>query len=361
MVTMKCRMPVGICALLAASTLFICLIIARSGTSETESSAEGDTASLLASEGAGKEQFSSYDRLKKPERMSEEVWLKAIRDHELRVAANAAINFKGLVVDQYKVPVKGARVEVEILMWEPSFAEYVKAGRDKKSQKMELITDEHGAFSVNNKLGTALYIESLSKEGYSTPEYGVQYRFVYSALAENGLERGPYSDLKSPQLYVLWKQSGHSNKDVVRKNLTARVSEKDGSDTVYYRFSASPSYFLQESINRWDIGIKSISKSSEDWKLVLFSKDGGLQQTKDQHRNLAPDNGYKSEIIISSKDLIKPESKPTLGFYYKAEDGITFATFILRYSVDAKGRDFEVILEDLRVNFKGGNLLEYSE
>jgi hypothetical protein len=306
--------------------------------------------------------------IKKPEGMTQADWERALRVHAIKKSANRNVNFFGKVVDQYGDPVEGVQLELVILSYQDSFIDYLKSGREQIKNKLSMTTDANGMFSVEKKKGTSFKIERMTKEGYSTPDRGVQTYFVYNNLS-SGKTSSMYhsSDKSQPVVYHLWKKG--ETEPLIKQGVQLLIEPAKGITEMYYPLvlngNASPQPMLG-----WDIKLtgKNIpspdpKKQHEDyWEVTMTAGDGGgLQLTDSPHANLAPENGYQTSLTIKSTDQQYPRENIVRRVYYRDKYGKKYAAFRVEFgfgSIKDEGA-FYVTLADMRINPNGSRNLEY--
>lgn len=324
---------------------------------EVEAQSEEDELLLLEDDG-----------VKKPEGMPQADWERALRVHAIKKAANRDVRFYGKVVDQHGDPVEGVQLELKILSYQNSFIDYLKTGREQLKNNFTMTTDSNGMFSVENENGNSFEIERMTKEGYSTPDRGIQTYFVYSNLS-SGEDSTMYhsADKSRPVVYQLWKKGETEPLIKTAAELTLEP-EKDISE-VYYRMAPNekPS---PRPVPGWDIKVTGKNIHSPDpgrqqddyWEVTLTAGEGGgLILTNSPHANLAPETGYQNSLTIKSTDQGNPWDRPVRWAYYRGKNGQEFAAFRLDIDIGSQktGSRIYATLADLRINPNGSRNLEY--
>jgi hypothetical protein len=306
--------------------------------------------------------------VEKPEGMPQADWDRALRVHAIKKSANRNVNFYGRVVDQHGHPVEGVQLELKILSYQNSFIDYLKTGREQVKNTFSMATDANGMFSVEKKEGTTFKIERMTKDGYVTPNRGIQTYFVYSNLS-SGPDSSMYhtADKARPVVYHLWKKGDTEPLIMTFAKLT--LEPEKGINEVYYRMTPreKPS---PQPMPGWNIKVTGKNQRSPDrgkphddyWEVTLTAGEGGgLVLTDSPHANLAPENGYQESLTIKSTDQKYPRDRPDRWAYYRGKNGEEFAAFRLGIDIGSKktGSRIYVTLADLRINPNGSRNLEY--
>jgi len=324
---------------------------------EIEAQQEEEESLLLEDEG-----------VEKPVGIPQADWERALRVHAIKKSANRNVNFYGRVVDQHGDPVDGTQLELKILSYPDSFIEYLKTGREQIKNTFNITTDANGMFSVEKKEGISLSIERMTKDGYVTPNRGIQTYFVYSNLS-SGKDSSMYhsADQSRPVVYEIWKKG--ATEPLIKTGAEFIIEPEKGINEVYYRMKPSEKPSPQP-VPGWDIKVSGQNIPSPDpkrqrddyWEVTLTAGEGGgLVLTDSPHANLAPETGYQKSLTIKSTDQDNPWDRPVQWAYYRGTNGGEFAAFRLGIDIGSKktGSRIYVNLADLRINPNGSRNLEY--
>ena len=203
------------------------------------------------------------------------------------------INFSGVVMDENNKPIPGAIVNVSIRSWGYNLIAFFRGGR---FSRLTVTTDATGAFSVKNRSGDSLTVESIIKPGYDLVR---DRSLIFSpALPESGGLQAQGArflltshEVSSPEgLKTFEFQSrigcdeGFVNFDLLQN--TKSTNSAEGDFHVY--FSRNPP-------------ILGVNDTKFDWILRLEAPRGGITDPQKALNSFgplgmmlkAPDNGYK--------------------------------------------------------------------
>lgn len=306
--------------------------------------------------------------VEKPKEMSDADWERALRVHSIKKSANRNVNFYGKVVDQHGYPVEDVQLELKILSYQDSFIDYLKTGREQIKNEFSMTTDANGVFSIEKKKGTSFKIERMAKEGYVTPNRGIQTSFIYNNLS-SGSDSSMYhfSDISRPVVFEIWKKG--KTESLIKTGVKLTLEPEKGINEVYYRMAVNgkPS---PQPIPGWDIKMTGKNIHSPDpgrqqddyWEVTLTAGEGGgLVLTDSPHANLAPETGYQKFLTFKSTDQVNPWDRPVWWIYYRGKNGEEYAAFRLDLNLGTikTGDWIEISLADLRINPYSSRNLEY--
>ncbi len=334
------------------------------------SSEKSDSTTNLQSSGDRRPPVFNDDGARKPEGMSDADWQRAIRMHSIKNSANRSVNFYGKVVDQHDEPVEGVKLELKVLSYQDSFIDYLNTGREQIKNRFTMFTDKNGMFSVEQKKGTSLAIEKMTKNGYITPGRGTKYNFVYNNLSSGEKSSMYHSpDRTQPVVYILWKKG--ETEPLIKTGAELLIDPSKGVNEAYYSFilNGKPS---GTPIPGWDIKVTGKNLRSQDkrkpeddyWEVTLTAGEGGgFIMTDSTHTNLAPEDGYQKSVTFKSTDQASLKGASIRRAYYRGKNGAKYAAFRFRLGIGGRKQKgmFYVMLADLRINPNGSRNLEYDK
>jgi len=243
------------------------------------------------------------------------------------------------VIDQYGVPVHDVNVVVGsltvLLMAVGSETDYLK-------------TDSDGRFRIG---GPRVGIELIEKNGY---EFAGKYGYGSTSINMSYNRKLHKNSYDNPYYIIAWKR----DKPDALVGTGGYIATKLQSSEKYYNavFLKDNSHFgkmietkvidqLDETlIIRYTEDksqtIKHIAKELHPWELTLTVPQGGLIETDDIFRNLAPEVGYQQSWTIRSADLGGVGSWTKNTFYIKAKNGQIYGQFSIKYRSDM--HDFSI-------------------
>jgi hypothetical protein len=247
------------------------------------------------------------------------------------------INFYGQAVDQYGNPIVGARIR-----YDAGGATFAKG-----SGKGETISDANGLFTVVGK-GKSLSV-SLSQKNY---EFLSSYRFASFVDPEHPVAWPDYN-MDNPYIFKGWEIEEYAK---VRegKNKNFRFVG-DGKEHIIDLIGIDP---VIDSGSAGDFTVM-FNVSEAEWSFRISSIEGGILETSDTYKNLAPETGYQPYYEYSSSEITDPKSikydSLTKEYYFKSR-GNTYGYMMLlirpyhRDKASVKIKSYVVNLE------KGRNL-----
>lgn len=245
---------------------------------------------------------------------------RAERMMEMAKSRNMPIEMYGKVIDQYGMPVEGAKVHMVI------------AGGGEMAPGTGLIyviTDAVGRFVVKGRGNQIqiLRVEHPNVAAYLTLDPSDEKRIVGRLLRagdpyHHGEEHSWMSYLQPQAPLIL---------DVWRVNTFEDV--KFGSGGFYPVPNGKPSELrgivvsckrdAKEQGKHW-------RQQQGSWSITFRPINGGIQETNDVYTNEAPQSGYQSELTIAmqrGQPGYKPNIYPGRRFYYTAYDGKWHGSF----------------------------------
>lgn len=212
------------------------------------------------------------------------------------------IEFYGKVVDEKGNPVADATVNY-------GCNDLSKEGRTTYEGK----SDADGLFSLRDIAGKFLSVQ-VSKMGYYTYKsnpYGFTYAGENINFTPDSTQPVIFKLRKKGQAEPLVTSTGRLK--IPLTNTTADWSVLSG------RQETAPERIAFER----QMSSKQTGNRKYDWSLKLTMPNGGLRETKDEFLFLAPESGYKSEIVIamSADQPDGWESMIQRSFYFRLNDG----------------------------------------
>ncbi len=250
------------------------------------------------------------------------------------------INFWGKVVDENEQPVTGASIH---FTWNDT-SERGTSNADTKS-------DGNGFFSLKDRRGKRLYVD-VEKEGYYGSREARNSTFEYADPFEGRFT----PDANKPVVFHLGKKAGGEPLICGEKLFGFKA---DG--TQYYLDLIAGKKYTNTPPLEWDVAVRFRRSEGKifDWSVVLEGNDGGLIETDDEFKFLAPESGYERIEIEKSKDDPKWKTDWGYRFYVKSRGGKNFgrieAEIIPKYSQNA------AISMKYCLNPSGSRNLEYDE
>lgn len=310
--------------------------------------------------------------VQRPADMDERTWLNAARMNERYRASNQEISLHGHIVDQDANPVRAARVELtvhrnkgDLLIWLVN-----STNRDSKyyspaiQEKVVMLSDESGNFSLTNKQGTRVDLESISKDGYLFLESASDWTRANQVVFRYGLDGDTNTSHRFPETphrFFLWKRK--TAEPLVWTSLVLSLDESEKSyvaNLILSEGGQKPSahFDLQATL----VGQPSATDPArrfEAWNLVLEAKDGGLRPVTNEVSFLAPMEDYQPRLEFSSAnpDVQRwVRNREQRRFYLQSRRGNVFAIIMVR--VDMHRRDGGRLFIEAKVNPRGSPNLE---
>lgn len=211
----------------------------------------------------------------------------------------ADINFYGQVVDQYGDPVANHKIIYNTVG--AIYAEGTGPG--------ETMTDENGRFLVSGVRARTLYIESAKKNGYQFPIP----KYLKHEVFLNATENNPY-------IIHAWKIDRYPN--INQGNIINRFI----SDGRTYTLNFLEKKISQEGDNlEGDLRI-TFDADDHDWSVKIEAINGGLQETNDLYRYLAPINGYQSSLTYEGFENDNRAQRIRKNIYFTSRNNEMYGT-----------------------------------
>ncbi len=237
--------------------------------------------------------------VEKPMNMSASDWSFMVNNHKRFAADNMPINFYGVIVDQQDIPVEGAKVQIKISAYDPSFsAQLTSEGMKTLETVIEVESDKNGMFSIRNEYGRTLRVLSISKSGYEALK---SFRSGYSYGKSIGDKH--QANESDPVRFKLWKASEPA--ELIKIDMEIDISESSGP--VYLDLKSGDTFSVQNGSSDLELRMNFIEKQQSNrygWGIVIKVLDGGIALS-DGFLFEAPEDGYLSSIDF----LFEPESK----------------------------------------------------
>ena len=203
------------------------------------------------------------------------------------------IEFYGKAVDQYGQPVVDAEAICRVLIHD---------GYREESENHEARTGADGAFSFDGFNGERMAI-LLQKEGYEQDlRPSATNGFTYSLMSRP--EEIHHPDPSNPVIFNMWKLAGAEPMVEVEGFYGVSVDGKT------YTFDLLRKKKIENADGNGDLRVKVnrpsqiAPKSKYDWSFIIEAVDGGIRETDETFKYLAPEGGYQSflEIPINAED-----------------------------------------------------------
>jgi hypothetical protein len=221
------------------------------------------------------------------------------------------INFYGQAVDQHGDPIVGARIR-----YDAGGATFAKG-----SGKGETISNENGMFNIVGK-GQGLSV-SLSKNNH---EFLPDYRFASFVDPEHPRAWPDYNTPDKSYIFKGWKVDEYAK--------TRKGEDKnfrfvgDGKEHVIDLIGSNP---VIDSGSAGDFTVM-FNVSETEWSFRVSSIEGGILETSDIYKNLAPETGYQPYYEYSSSEKTDPKNikydSLTKEYYFKSR-GNTYGYMML--------------------------------
>ena len=251
--------------------------------------------------------------------------------------ATGCSGFYVKVIDQYGNPVPDVSVRVGTIT-----TMFITAG----SRIDFYTTNSDGRFKLG---GPRVGIELIEKNGYEfSSDAGFGSTSIYGAY--DGWYSIPQyketpNSYSNPYYILAWKRE--SLEPLIGNQRLSGVTLESNDDFYQIYFMDEDILLREKEYKRAAKPIKASllvrykesekivlnrqSKEMHPWELTLEVPGGGLIETDDIIRNLAPEKGYKQQWTISSSDLPEIDRQFTRRFYIKAHDGQIYGQFIFKF------------------------------
>ncbi len=231
----------------------------------------------------------------------------------------ADINFFGLVIDQNGEPVAGHKI-----IYNTIGAIYAEG-----SGPGETVTDASGRFAINDAKARTLYIESAKKNGYQFP----RAKYLDHDIFLNTSEENPY-------IVNAWEIDRYPN------IIKSKAFPKFIPDGRTYTLN-----FLDKKIVKEEDSIEgdlrvTFDRTDEQWNVVIEAVNGGLQETDDLYRYLAPVGGYKPSLSYQGTGKNKAKTSKN-NIYFTSRKNKIYGTFEMEvwpYYRDKSGISLDYVI-----------------
>ena len=240
----------------------------------------------------------------------------------------ADIHFNGRVIDQYGDPVAHHKI-----IYNTVGALYAEG-----SGPGETITDEEGLFIIDNARARTLYIEVGAKHGYQFP--------IPQYLDYNVFQKTTSDD---PYIVNAWKIDRYPNikKDRIRKAFVP--------DSRTYTLNFLDKTVSQEGNNlAGDLRV-TFNADDHNWRVKIEAIDGGLQETSDLYRYLAPADGYENSLIYEGVEGNNRAQRISRNIFFTSRNNRVYGT--IKMKIRPYHRDKSVINLDYVINLEQGRNL----
>lgn len=258
-------------------------------------------------------------------------------------SATGCSGFYVKVIDQYGNPVPDVSVRVGAVT-----SMVITTG----SRTDFYTTNSGGRFKMR---ASSSGIELIEKNGYEfSSDKGFGSIDVAGNYTRNEAKESPNS-YSNPYNILAWKRE--PPEPLIGKqrakgiNLTSNddfypiyfTNEGVTQHAIKYKRNATPikAPLLVRYKESEEVVLNRQSKEMHPWELTLEVPGGGLLETDDIVRNLAPEKGYKQQWTISSSDLPEIDRQFTRRFYIKAYDGQVYGQFVVTFVPHFRDLNFE--------------------
>lgn len=258
--------------------------------------------------------------------------------------ATGCSGFYVKVIDQYGDPVPDVSVRVGAVV-----SMFITTG----SRTDFYTTNSDGRFKMR---ASSSGINLIEKNGYEfSNDDGFGSTDVAGNYTRNDAKERPNS-YSNPYYILAWKREIPDPLLIGKKSLRRitlaldddfqqiYLTDKDVFlRTMEYKSKTNPKKapLLVRYKESEEIVLTKQSKEMHPWELTLEVPGGGLIETDDIIRNLAPEKGYKQQWTISSSDLPYINYISTRRFYIKAHDGQVYGQFIIEFWPETRTLDFK--------------------
>lgn len=253
---------------------------------------------------------------------------KAIAERYVELAKTQIhdIKFWGRIIDQYGEPVVGAAIKY-------SGGGYVYATG---SPQEETKTDASGNFLISAQ-GRTLHINKPVKTGYQfqiPPVFNKRRKPSWTNYSElnpyiiNAWKIDRYPEVIQDEQFLGFTSGKRHILNLLSKDKIFTKNKSDGDITVYF------------------------NQTDETWDLTIEAIDGGLQETTDQYRYLAPVDGYVNQLFYEGKNIGKKTNRK---LYFTSRNNTVYGTIHIEVWPDY--RDKSVINMNYIINLEQGRNL----
>ncbi|MEO6786492.1 MAG: carboxypeptidase-like regulatory domain-containing protein [Chthoniobacteraceae bacterium] len=243
------------------------------------------------------------------------------------------ISFYGKVVDENGNVVPGTEAK---LMWNDLSW--------KGTSERKILSDKNGLFSVTGLRGKCMVVQ-VSKPGYYNQRSKNRAGFEYAGFWEPTFHR---PDLNNPVTFYLRKKGERASLLFTEGEFLSQIGEAHQIPIPHRNGDAEDLPLRVELIDN--------DRQARRWRVRLTSKDGGFVPTYEEFSFLAPETGYKDEIILdqSSQKPVRwnASSNDDGGWlYFKTTRG--YGLLEIQQQLGKKTMDFKI-----RFNPTGSRNLE---
>jgi len=254
---------------------------------------------------------------------------------------------KGRVIDQYKQPVEGAEVYVNIQYNDPSTYITLKSAHE----QLILTTDHNGKFEIDKKKVTGYSIKRITKQNYEiTTRYDLE-----------GMPGSPDRVL----VFYAYQLPEEKTSNLFIDDDSVFGLPPDG--TIYSvslvkgkKYKNANQGQLQMSIKREE---SDDPKAHVDWEVMLEVTGGGIVETTDKYMYEAPESGYKEKWTFKmDKGNENWTSTIKKKFYVKANNGKIYSALDAEiYSTYNYNKRDSAIYLKMITNYQGSRNLYYKK
>jgi hypothetical protein len=262
--------------------------------------------SLWSSASIAQNELSPEERLKAEAKMN--------RMKEAFQKQDVDVSFFGKVLDDHDAPVEGARINANIMHFDPDPQKLFG-----ESKTIELISDANGFYSIEHEKGRSFYITSISKEGYDGSMLKEERGFNYSGPGydEHGTLKPFVANKKFPVVFRIRKQ-GEISFLLYKTDWVCQISARESGAERGYDFirdmpvrDLAKPFFDGEPLASDLLMRATLNAEDAKWTVVLSSGTaGGGIIVSDQLLYEAPETGYQSQYIFM------PEGRKPLAAKY---------------------------------------------
>ncbi len=273
---------------------------------------------------------------KTPEKQAKEeaFWLRLISKAE---AAAKKIEFYGKIVDQYGNPVPGVQVKYI------ARSEYLVSS----SGLGTVITDSEGHFNTEGAKGTGLSIRKFTKSGYQFT--GIQRFDNFNRYEDSVLWQDFTKD--QPYIFKAWKVERYP--ETIKSESNLYLLTPDGRKSTFDILAKGKQRF-KKGVEKGNFTI-SFDRVDNDWSVRLEALDGGVLETNDTFRNLAPESGYQE--FVEYKFPINGSDTVEKMYYIKMLDGKYYGQMTIEFRAYNYRNGKAAVILSYVVNIENGRNL----
>jgi len=245
------------------------------------------------------------------------------------------ITFHGEIIDQFGEPVP--EVEISYTGHRSTFATGSGIGIFK--------SNKDGIFTINAK-GKAMSINSYRKIGYQFPK---RQHFKSHRSRDGQFSSWREFTEDTPYIVRAWKIDRYPETISNRKPLGFIP---DGRD--YTVDFLSTDKIKNEGVTEGDLRIR-FKRDDKKWQVIIEAVNGGIIETDDFYRNLAPENGYIAGPKIYSYEKTE-KKRDTRSVYFVSRNGKTYGSINMKFMAYGHKKR-STILMNYTVNLEDGRNL----